>query len=150
MAENNETLQKWIDGKMSLGTAAAWEKDEIRLISEIAYTLSNQGRNQEAIVLFEGLLAIAPATAYFQSALGALYLREGDFFKAFNYLNSSLKIEPDDIVSLINRGEASLRKGNNAAARQDLEKALETSPEQPNNAEMKMTLSRARALLKAC
>ncbi len=72
-------MQKWLDGQISLGSAANWDKDEIRIISEIAYSLAQQGRLREAVVLFEGLLTIAPATAYFQAALGALFLSSGKF-----------------------------------------------------------------------
>ncbi|MGI8786270.1 MAG: tetratricopeptide repeat protein [Pyrinomonadaceae bacterium] len=146
-------MQKWLDGQISLGAAANWEKDEIRIISEIAYSLAQQGRLREAIILFEGLLTIAPATAYFQSALGALFLRLENFTKAIKHLDTALNIEPNDIVSLANRGEAYLRNGNVEAARQDLEKALQIaariSPKQVDaNDETTLTVKRARALLK--
>jgi tetratricopeptide (TPR) repeat protein len=107
--QTENAMRKWLDGQITLGAAADWDKDEIRIISEIAYSLAQQGRNREAIVMFEGLLAIAPATAYFQSALGALFLRLKDFPKAIEYLDGALEIEPNDIVSLVNRGEAKMR-----------------------------------------
>lgn len=151
--QTESSMQKWLDGQISLGAAANWETSEIRIISEIAYTLAQQGRAREAIVLFEGLLALAPATAYFQAALGALFLRLKNFNKAIEHLDAALIVEPNDIVSLVNRGEAKLRAGNIESARPDLEKAarkgLQTASRQVDiNDEITLSVKRARALLK--
>lgn len=146
-------MQRWLDGQVSLGAAASWDKDEIRIISEIAYSLAQQGRNQEAIILFGGLVAIAPATAYFQSALGALHLRTGNFAQAIEHFDSALNIEPNEIVTLVNRGESYVKAGNIAQARLDLERAIELAQQLPSkqvdlNDETHLTVKRARALLK--
>lgn len=154
MATQNENqMQKWLDGQMSLGAAANWDTSEIRIISEIAYTLAQQGRAREAVVLFEGLVALAPATAYFQAALGALFLRLKNFPRAVEHLDAALAVEPNDIVSLVNRGEAHLRAGNIAAGRTDLEKAVmknaeSTAKQVDVNDELTLSVRRARALLK--
>jgi Flp pilus assembly protein TadD len=150
--QTENQMRKWLDGQMTLGAAANWDKDEIRIISEIAYSLAQQGRNLEAIVMFEGLLAIAPATAYFQAALGALHLRLKNFQQAVEYLDSALEIEPNDIVSLVNRGEAKMRTENSADARADFTKAMELSAARNNrqvdiNDEITLAAKRARALL---
>lgn len=152
MAQTENAMQRWLDGQISLGAAARWDKDEIRIISEIAYSLAQQGRNQEAILLFEGLIAIAPATAYFQSALGALYLRTGNFAQAVERFDAALTIEPNDIIALVNRGESYIKLGNIPQARQDLEKAVEAAKRLPSkqydiNDETQLTIKRARALL---
>ena len=150
--QTENAMQKWLDGQISLGAAASWDTSEIRIISEIAYTLAQQGRAREAVVLFEGLLAVAPATAYFQAALGAIFLRLKNFPRAIEHLDAALKIEPNDIVSLVNRGEANLRNGNIEAAQIDLEKAARKGLESPSkqvdiNDEITLSVKRARALL---
>ena len=152
VSEGKDLTRQWLDGQISLGAAAEWNKDEIRIISEIAYSLAQQGRYGEAVVIFEGLLAIAPATAYFQAALGALHLRLKNPSKAIEYLNAALKIEETDIVSLVNRGEAHLLTDSLEAARNDLEKALQIVARRPKtdtdiNNETTLTIKRARALL---
>lgn len=154
MAQPENTLQKWLDGQMSLGAAASWDKDEIRIISEVAYSLAQQGRNLEAVVLFEGLLAIAPATAYFQAALGALFLRMKNFPKAIEHLDAALNLEPNDILSLVNRGEAQLKNDKITESRKDLEKALQIAErlsikQSDINDETILTVKRARVLLRA-
>ena len=150
--EQADLTQQWLEGQISLGAAAEWNKDEIRIISEIAYSLAQQGRYAEAVVIFEGLLAIAPATAYFQAALGALHLRLKNTPKAIEHLNAALKIEETDVVSLVNRGEAHLLSGSVEAARTDLEKALQIAARRPKNEvdinnETTLTVKRARTLL---
>lgn len=152
MQTDSSTTQKWLDGQISLGAAANWETDEIRIISEVAYSLAQQGRLREAIVLFEGLLAIAPATAYFHSALGALHLRAKSFAKAIDCAAAALDIEPNNITSLVNRGEACLRAGDAATARADLETAVRLSDRKSAaqvdvNDEAALSVKRARALL---
>ena len=145
-------MKEWLAGQVSLGAVADWNKDEIRIISEIAYSLAQQGCYEEAIVLFEGLLAIAPATAYFQAALGALHLRLKNLSAAISHLDAALKIEESDVISLVNRGEAYLLDGKIAPARQDLEKALQIAALKPSkqdliNNEITLTVKRARTLL---
>ena len=152
--EQTDLMRQWLEGRISLGAAADWNKDEIRIISEIAYSLAQQGRYAEAVVIFEGLLAIAPATAYFQAALGALHLRLKNLPKAIEYLDAALKIEETDVVSLGNRGEAHLLGGNIEQARKDLEKALQIAARKPKNEtdinnETTLTVKRARTLLQA-
>ena len=45
----------WIFGNATLGAAAGWAADEIRLVAELGYALAQNGRNHEAITVFEGL-----------------------------------------------------------------------------------------------
>jgi tetratricopeptide (TPR) repeat protein len=120
-----ELEQEWLKGRSSLGAAAKWTAEEIRLVSELGYSLAEQGRVEEAIALFEGLSALAPATAYFQAALGSLYLRDNQPEKAFKHLNSALQFDSKDLFSLVNRGEAQLRLGKTEPALRDLRQALQ-------------------------
>ena len=151
---DNKMMQKWLDGQISLGAAAKWEKDEIRIISEIAYVLAQQGRISEAIVLFEGLSAVAPATAYFQAALGAMFLRLKNSEKAIGHLDSALKTEPGNIPALVNRGEAFLQNEDWSSAQKDLNEAIQigttnTRKQKEFEDETDLAIRRAQALLKA-
>lgn len=112
--------QEWINGNITLGSAAQWSSDEIRLVSELGYALAEQGRNAEAIAIFEGLVALAPATVYFESALGALWLRERNYVRAIQYLDKAVDSDPSSIPSRVNRGEAYLQLGELEKASQDL------------------------------
>ena len=143
----NGSTGKFRSARRQIGT-----QNEIRIISEIAYVLAQQGRIRESIILFEGLLAVAPATAYFQAALGALFLRLKNFPQAIEYLDAVLEIEPNNITALVNRGEAHLLSGDLISAQKDLEKAIKISAQKSSlktdfSDETALAVKRANALL---
>ncbi|CAN5673280.1 hypothetical protein BH20ACI4_BH20ACI4_21170 [soil metagenome] len=141
--------QEWINGGVSLGAAAGWTADEIRLVSELGYALAEQGRNQEAITIFEGLVALAPATAYFETALGALWLRENEPARALPHLNAALAADANDITARVNRGEVFLLLGNFEGSREDLKFVLRQQIPPEKIILFTQCQTRARALLTA-
>jgi predicted Zn-dependent protease len=138
----------WIEGRSSLGAAAEWTAGEIRLIAELGFALAQYGRNEEAITIFEGLAALAPSTAYFQSALGALKLRTGDLTGALPHLNAALAADPGDLASLVNRGELYMKLNEKELAAKDL-RALLQLPKAGTLTESSPYVIRCRALLSA-
>ncbi len=146
-----ELEQEWLKGRSSLGAAAKWTAEEIRLVSELGYSLAEQGRVEEAIALFEGLAALAPATAYFQAALGSLFLRDNQPEKALKHLNSAVHFDAKDLFSLVNRGEALLRVGKTEPALRDLRQALQQGRffkfDNERETPLEKCLIRAKALL---
>lgn len=138
--------QDWLQGRITLGTASQWTPDEIRLVAELGYALAEQGRNAEAITIFEGLASLTPATAYFQSVLGALWLREKEPETALPYLDAAVAADPGDVTSLINRGEVYVQLNNLRAAERDLQSVIEIadSTKQPL---AEKCATRARGLL---
>lgn len=136
----------WLHGRASLGAASGWTTEEIRLIADLGHALAEQGREQEAITIFEGLAALAPATGYFQSALGALRLRTGDAERALEHLDAALVFDPQDIAALVNRGEARLHLGERAIALNDLTVAVRLGETSVAGASA-LYVARARALL---
>jgi predicted Zn-dependent protease len=139
--------QEWINGKASLGAAAGWTPDEIRLVTELGFALAEQGRHAEAIAIFEGLIALAPATTYFESALGALWLRENNPARALPYLNAALAADPHDLPTRVNRGEVFLRLENYEAAKKDLKFVLRKREKVSATNLLEQCFTRARALL---
>lgn len=138
---------EWLRGRASLGAAGGWTAEEMRLVADVGYALAEQGRADEAITIFEGLAALAPATAYFQASLGALWLRKGEPRRAVEYLDSALASDPTDLNALTNRGEALLQLGEREAARRDLQRVAQ-SPADPREPETDC-VTRAQALLRA-
>jgi len=122
---SNRLDYDWLQGRVSLGAAAGWTPEEMRLVADLGYALAEQGRNAEALTIFEALAALAPATAYFQSALGALRLRTGEPRRALEHLGAALASDPRDLSALVNRGEALLQLGELAPALKALRAAVE-------------------------
>jgi tetratricopeptide (TPR) repeat protein len=143
----NQVAAEWLQGRASLGAAGGWTAEELRLVADVGYALAEQGREREAIAVFEGLAALAPATAYFRSALGALWLRVGEPAAAVEHLDAALAADPEDLTALTNRGEARLRLGEFGAAREDLQAVARASA--PPDTTAAMCVTRARALLRA-
>lgn len=142
----NRIVDDWLEGRASLGAAGGWTAEEMRLVADIAYALAEQGRHEEAVTIFEGLSALAPATGYFQSALGALWLRRGEPERAVLHLDAALAADPGDVAALVNRGEAAAQIGDGEAARKFLRAALELGPRARQSGD-ESAVVRARALL---
>lgn len=143
----NRLDQDWLLGRASLGAAAGWTTEEMRIVADLGYALAQQGRDTEAIMVFEGLAALAPATSYFQSALGALRLRAGELSQALKHLDAALDADEREIAALINRGEVHMRLGNQAAAIKDLRAVLNLTNVEPITSDSSPYIIRARALL---
>jgi FAD/FMN-containing dehydrogenase len=112
----DQVAAEWLQGRASLGAAGSWTAAEMRLVADVGFALAEQGRNGEAITVFEGLAALAPATGYFQSALGALRLRAGQAARAVEHLDAALAADPTDLTALVNRAEARMQLGEREAA----------------------------------
>lgn len=145
-------ITKWLAGQRSLGEACGWKIEEVRLVTELGHALAEQGREPEAITIFEGLAALSPANGYFQAALGSLWLRLGQPRRAIEHLTAALTLGSrdlaQDLAAIINRGEAYMMAGERAAASRDLQRALVLGESRPEEARMvAASLMRARALL---
>jgi predicted Zn-dependent protease len=136
----------WVHGRASLGAAGGWTAEEMRLVADLGHALAEQGRHREAITIFDGLAALAPATAYFQSALGALWLRMNEPQRALQHLDAALEADSQDLLSLINRGEAHLQLNETRAAMMDLSAAVRLGAELETG-RSSVLVARARALL---
>lgn len=139
----------WVSGNISLGAAASWAADEIRLVAELGFALAQNGRNHEAITIFEGLNTLAPATPYFEAALGSLWLRENHPARALVHINAAISENPDDLMSHVNRGEAYLRLERYEEARRDLEVVLQSAKAGSTNGLQQQFYIRAAALHRA-
>jgi tetratricopeptide (TPR) repeat protein len=137
----------WLNGRATLGAVAGWKAEEIRLIADLGHALASHGRNDEALQIFLGLSALAPATGYFQSALGALYLRLGDYDLALFHLNTALNLDPRDLPAYVNRGETYLRLDLPEPAKRDLRMALAVAENYSSPDGKDSYLARAKALL---
>lgn len=117
-------LQSWIEGRTSLARVKGWQPEDYQLMLMLGYTLHEQGRSQEAAVIFEGLISLDPRNGYCHSALGAAYMRLEQDEKALTHLNMALQLDSRDISAYINRAELSMKQKNFKQAQADLEMAI--------------------------
>src|ERR1044072_6889896 len=97
----NRLFEDWLEGRASLGAAGGWTAEEMRLVADIGYALAEQGRHDEAGTILGALGVLAPEPAYFQSALGALGLREGEPERALEPLEAPLAADPTDVTARV-------------------------------------------------
>lgn len=106
------------------------------------HKLYQLGRIKDAKSIFEGLDTLDGSIAYAHGILGAIYQKEEKYDPAVERYDTALKLFPQDINSLTNRGEIHLKLGRFEQAAADLEKAMELDPERSHPA-----ANRARMLV---
>ncbi len=121
---NDVILQAWMDGRLTLARVKEWQPDEYQLLLMLGFTLHEQGRSEEAAIIFEGLVTIDPRNAYCHSALGAAYMRLEQDENALTHLNMALQLDAKDISAYINRAELFMKQKGFQQAQADLEMAI--------------------------
>jgi len=110
------------------------------------HNLCKQGRLQDAKRIYEGVAVLDGRNPYVHAVLGSIYQREENYEAAIMRYNMALTLFPDDVTSLLNRGEICIKFGLFEHAAADLKKviALDTSKKSPtgNRARMLAALIR--------
>jgi tetratricopeptide (TPR) repeat protein len=124
-----ERVAKFVKGEMSLQELHGITGPEMMEMAITGFTMYEQGQYNQAKVIFEGLAALDPKEAYYQTALGAVHLAEGKLDEAIAVLDRSVKLDPRDLSGYVNRGEAYLRKGELVKAALDFKEGIKLDPE---------------------
>jgi tetratricopeptide (TPR) repeat protein len=83
-----------------------WGDAEIEDLRYVAYSYIKQGIYDVALTFFDALNVLTEPTAYDLQTIGALYLQMGEGLKALDYLDRSLKKDPNHLPSKINRAKS--------------------------------------------
>jgi tetratricopeptide (TPR) repeat protein len=83
-----------------------WGNEEIEDLRYVAYSYIKEGIYDVALTVFEALSVLTTPTAYDLQTIGALHLQIGDGLKALDFLDRSLKLEPEHFPTLLNRAKA--------------------------------------------
>jgi tetratricopeptide (TPR) repeat protein len=115
---------------------------EFREMGRIGAMYYNRGDLAKARTVFEGLVAMDPASSDAHAALGALLTRTLENDLALEHLNRAIELNAAEIAAYVNRAEIKLRQKQGEAAVADLKRAIELDPRQKNAA-----ANRARAMV---
>jgi predicted Zn-dependent protease len=121
-----------------------WAEEEVFAVASLAHALYEQGCHAEALVLFEGLIEIAPDDGYCREAAGAVALALGLPQQAIEHLSALLAFHPDHAGARARRAEAYIEARDFAAARADLE-LLRRTPAHAAARRLEMRLEAALA-----
>jgi tetratricopeptide (TPR) repeat protein len=99
-----------------------WVKEEIDDLRSAGYSYIQQGVYDIALKYYEALTILSPANSYDMETMGALFLQMGNGLQALDYIDRSLKIEPENPQARLNRAKALFMLG---YRRQGLLQAME-------------------------
>lgn len=123
-----ERIQAWMKGDMSLRDLHAISGPEMLEMAIIGFQMYEQGKYEEARIIFEGLTSLDPKESYYVTALGAVHLAKENLDIAMNCFNKAISLNEKEIASYVNRGEVYLRLGKVMEAAQDFKKAVDLDP----------------------
>lgn len=144
-----ELLPQWAKGQITLKEIKGYTEGELFAIARIGYFFLMQGRNEEARILFEGLVAVDPHNDYYYRALGVIFQKIGDHERALRQFSYAIRINRASPYAYMNRAEIYLSLEQYAEAEQDLRQALEhILPQQQQLSQKAWALYRVVASLK--
>lgn len=141
-----ERVMKWMNGEMTLAELSAVSGPEMLEMAVIGFSMYEQGRYDDARVIFDALCALDPREGYYRTALGAVYLAQENLDQAEQLFNEAIKLNDREIASYVNRGEVYLRKGKILEAAQDFKRAVDLDPENKDPLTRRARLLAAAAL----
>ena len=99
-----------------------WGPEELTDLRYVAYSYIKEGVYDVALTFFDALSVLSPPIPYDLQTMGAIHLQLGNSLKALDFLDRSLKMEPGNLLTQLNRAKALLMLG---YKRQGLAQALE-------------------------
>ncbi len=124
-----ERVERWLKGEITLQELHGISGPEMLEMAVIGFSLYEQGRYEDAKVIFQGLATLDPKEGYYRTALGAVYLAQEELDSAEACFNAAIELNDKELASYVNRGEVYLRKGKILEAAHDFKRAVELDPE---------------------
>ncbi len=118
-----------------------WNGGELEDLRFVGYSYLKQGKYEVATTFFEALSVLNPDNAYDLQTLGALHLQLNNNLVALNYIERSLKLEPNHLPTKLNRAKALFALGYKRQAQRETEALSEC--EDPAIADQASALSMA-------
>ena len=118
-------LTRWAAGKVTLKELKGYTDDELYAIAHPGYFFLMQGKNNEAKILFEGLVAIDHRNDYYYRALGVIFQKLGENERAIKQYAYAIRINSASPTAYVNRAEIYISMGRFDLAEGDLHDALE-------------------------
>ena len=124
-----ERVAAWVRGEITLAELSAVSGPEMLEMAVVGYSMYEQGRYEDARVIFSGLCALDPKEGYYRTALGAVFLALDDLRRAEESFNRAIRLNDREIASYVNRGEVYLRQGKILEAAKDFKRAVDLDPQ---------------------
>lgn len=123
-----ERLEKFKKGEVKFAELFGFDTKQTAALLLTGHNLFKQGRLEDAKRIFEGLAVLDGRNPYVHGILGSIYQKQEKYDIALARYTMALNIFPDDVSSLMNRGEIFLKLGKFVEAAEDFKKALALDP----------------------
>lgn len=137
-----ELLYRFCNQEISYAELTGIPQKELMQLADMGYIKLIYGKLDEAQRIFECLLNLDPHNFYYHSAMGSIYQKRKNFVEAVFEYTEALKLNVEDLASLVNRGEVYLLHKNYRRAAEDFREAILKDPEGRSN-----FANRARSLV---
>lgn len=137
-----EVFYKFLSHKISVADLINLPKKKFGRLAEIGYVKYKYGRYAEAQQIFKTLSTLDSVNAYYHTALGGVYQKQGKYVDSVVAYTRALRINPRELCCFVNRGEIYLRHKNYKKAADDFRNAIILDPNGRN-----LWANRARSLV---
>jgi len=120
-----EKVQKFIEGKINWAELFNFTPEMLFQMAEFGFSQFKAGRFESAERVFKVLTVLDWNNAYYHSMMGAILHKQKRYGEAVAEYSQALELDPEDVVSLTNRGEIFLQHGLLDEAEADLKKAVD-------------------------
>jgi tetratricopeptide (TPR) repeat protein len=135
MAENpeiEERVDRWLSGKLTTAEVYELTPELVKALAEHGYLLYEEGKYDSARVIFEALAVVNSSDPNIQKMLGSIYQIQNKWDAAYYHYTQSLRMAPNDIFVIANRGETLIQMQRPREAAEDLKRAIQLDPQNTN------------------
>jgi tetratricopeptide (TPR) repeat protein len=135
MAENpeiEERVDRWLSGKLTTAEVYELTPELTKALAEHGYLLYEEGKYDSARIIFEALAVVNSSDPNIQKLLGSIYQIQNKWDAAYYHYTQSLKMAPNDIFVIANRGETLIHMQRPREAAEDLKRAIQLDPQNTN------------------
>ena len=122
-------LEEFINGDSTWADVQGIPQQMLLDVAERGYLKFKGGRLKDAEIIFKGLSILDHKTAYYHTALGAIYQKQENYLDALAEYTVAVELDPEDTTAYVNRGEIYYLLGLEEEPLQDFESAIKLDPD---------------------
>jgi tetratricopeptide (TPR) repeat protein len=122
-------VEDFVEGDLTWAQVQGVPQQLLFDIAEKGYLKFKSNRYKEAEGIFKGLCMLDHKTAYYHTALGAIYQKQENYLDALAEYTVAIEMDSEDVTAYVNRGEVYYLLGLDEEPLQDFEAAIKLDPQ---------------------
>jgi len=123
--EIEQSVRAFLLGDINLAQLEGFMAEDLYAVADTGYQFYQEGKYEEALSLFRGLLNYNPNDPYFWGMLGAIYQRKNNPEEAIWHYRQATDLYPEDVSSWANMGEMMIQESGRLKGKGEEERAAE-------------------------